>query len=168
MNRTNLWIDIGVFIAFLISSAPHLTGNLIHEWLGVALAAALITHILLHWKWITTTGLKFFRNLWHVSRLQFVVDLSIFVAFTLLFASGLAMSKNVMSTLGIQLAGGHAWKFIHSTASNIAVILTAVHLALNWNWIVCMFKRCIIQPLTSLFDSGKKPQPVPAELPREK
>ncbi len=99
MTKTNLLVDIGIFITFLISSAPHMTGNLIHEWLGVALAATLIVHILLHWNWIVCVGYKFFKDLWHVSRLQFVLDILIFVAFITLIVSGLIISKNVMNTL---------------------------------------------------------------------
>jgi hypothetical protein len=152
MNIKNLLLDTGVLLAFLISTAPHFTGNLIHEWLGIGLAAALIVHVFLHWDWITAVGIKFFKNLWQVSRLQFFVDIFIFIAFITLITTGLMMSKSVLSTLGIQLAmTSRSVKMIHSTASNAAVLLSGVHLALHWNWIVCMAKKYVLSPVQSIF-----------------
>jgi hypothetical protein len=164
MTKTNLLVDVGIFTAFLISSSPHMTGNLIHEWLGVALAIALIFHILLHWNWIISVGHKFFKALWQVSRLRFVMDMLIFVAFITLIASGLIMSKNVMSTLGIQFTAGRSWKMIHSTASNAAAILTGIHIALNWSWVTCMAKKCVLQPILSIFHPGLKSRPAVIEI----
>jgi len=48
-TKTNLVLDLGMFGAMLAVTNPHLTGNTIHEWLGVSLVGALITHLLLHW-----------------------------------------------------------------------------------------------------------------------
>lgn len=164
MSKVNLLIDGGIFIFFLVSAAPHFTGNLIHEWLGVVLAAALIIHILLHWDWIISVGAKFFKNIWQVSRLQFVLDILIFVSFITLIASGLIISKNVMNTLGIQFTAARSWKIIHSTASNLTVLLTGLHIALNWSWITCMINKNAIQPIRSIFRPGLESQTVPVEF----
>jgi hypothetical protein len=151
MTKTNLLVDIGVFTMFLISTAPRYTGNLIHEWLGVAFAVTLIAHILFHWKWISQVGAKFFKNLWHVSRLQFVLDTLIFITFVILIVSGLAISRDVMSLLGFTIAAGRSWKFIHSTASTAAVILAGLHIAFNWNWVISSVKKFVVRPIASLF-----------------
>jgi hypothetical protein len=159
MNRTNLLIDIGLLTAFLISSSPHFTGNLIHEWLGVALAAALIAHILLHWNWIVCIGARYIKNLWHISRLQFLVDILIFASFIVLMTTGLMMSKSVLMAIGIQVArAGHSVKIIHSAASNVAVILTGVHVALHWKWIVCAIQTTILAPVRNLFNRSSMPK----------
>lgn len=152
MNKTNLFIDIGLLIAFLVSASPHFTGNMIHEWLGVALAVALIMHILLHWNWIVNVGALYMKNLWQVSRLQFLVDVLIFFAFIVLMTTGLMMSKDFLPTLGIQVArAGRSIKLVHSAASNIAVILTGFHVALHWKWIVNIVKNGVVVPAASLF-----------------
>jgi hypothetical protein len=153
MNKTNLLIDIALLIAFLISSSPNFTGNLIHEWLGVALAIALIMHILLHWNWIVSVGTRYLKNLWHVSRLQFFVDVLIFLVFITLITTGLMMSKTALVALGIQVArAGRSVKTIHSTASNVAMILAGVHVALHWKWIVCTIKAVPVTPVGNLFN----------------
>jgi hypothetical protein len=152
MNKSNLFIDIGLLSAFLVSASPHFTGNMIHEWLGVALAIALIAHILLHWNWIVSVGTRYLKNLWHVSRSQFFVDILIFVTFTILITTGLMMSKTVLVAMGIQVGNaGRSVKMIHSTASNIAVLLSGLHLALHWKWLVSTVKAHIVSPVASLF-----------------
>lgn len=152
MNKTNLFIDIGLLAMFLVSASPHFTGNMIHEWLGVALAAVLIAHVLLHWNWIVRVGARYLKNLWHVSRFQFFVDILIFVAFVVLITTGLMMSKTVLVAMGIQVANaGRSVKMIHSAASNIAVMLTGLHLALHWKWIVSSVKVHIVNPIGNLF-----------------
>ena len=40
MNKTNLLLDSVIFLAFLVATVPDLSGAAIHEWLGIALAAA--------------------------------------------------------------------------------------------------------------------------------
>ena len=95
MNRTNLLIDLGIFGVFLVAANPNLTGLAVHEWLGVAFAGTLIVHLLLHWRWIATLTLQFFRQLWHDSRLQYVVDGMLFISFTAVMMSGLMISRAI-------------------------------------------------------------------------
>jgi len=154
MKRKKLLVDTAILIGFLLSTAPHFTGNTIHEWLGTALAVTLIVHILMHWEWIISVGANYFKKLWQVSRLQFIVDVGVFTAFLILITSGLMMSKIVMSTLGIPLTPSHAWKPIHSITSNAAVILTGIHFALNWSLVVRMIKTYVIKPVLSIFQKN--------------
>ncbi|MDN5271453.1 hypothetical protein QTO31_05655 [Chloroflexus sp. MS-CIW-1] len=55
-NWINFLIDGAMFLAFLIATAPRLSGLTIHEWLSLSLAAAIITHLPLHWTWIISIG----------------------------------------------------------------------------------------------------------------
>jgi hypothetical protein len=67
-TKTNLILDIAIFTAFLVSAIPSLTGNTIHEWLGVSLSAAIVTHLLFHWNWLVKVTTEFFKNLFNLSR----------------------------------------------------------------------------------------------------
>ena len=51
-NLIKLILDILVFIGFLLSLDPRLTGIAIHEWITIAGTAAIILHLLLNWNWI--------------------------------------------------------------------------------------------------------------------
>jgi hypothetical protein len=149
-TKTNLTLDIAIFSAFLVASNPALTGLAIHEWLGVSFAAALVAHLLFHWDWIASLIKTFFKNLFHASRLNFVVDSLLFVAMTAAMLSGLMISRNVLATFGIQLDVSRSWRSIHSLSANASLVFVALHFALHWKWVVTNVQRYIITPLTGL------------------
>lgn len=161
-TKTNLILDLSMFGAMLAVTNPHLTGNTIHEWLGVSLAGALITHLLLHWDWIINVGREFFRKFLHQSRLNFVVDTLFFIAMTGSLFSGILISKNVMAALGIQLDVNHSWKMIHTLASNASLIVLGVHFALHWKWVVTSIGRYVISPVRALF--RRRPASLPLTI----
>lgn len=148
-TKTNLILDITIFTVFLTVANPHLTGNTLHEWLGIALAAAIVTHLLFHWKWLVSLTKSFFQNLFHSSRLNYVMNLFFFIAMTGAIFSGLMISKDVMSFLGIQLDVSRSWKTIHNLASDASLILLGIHFALHWKWILTNVGRYIVNPLRS-------------------
>jgi hypothetical protein len=157
-TKTNLTLDLIIFTAFLAMTNPHLTGNTIHEWLGISFAAAIVTHLLFHWEWIVKVGKEFFKKLWHQSRLNFVVNVLFFVAMTGSFFTGILISKDVMSTLGIQLNVSGGWKSLHTLMSDASVIILGVHVALHWKWIVNSIGRYIVNPVRGLFQRRETPQ----------
>lgn len=165
-TKTNLILDITIFTAFLVSANPSLTGNTIHEWLSLSFAAAIVTHLLFHWKWLVKVTTEFFKKFFHQSRLNYVVDLLFFVAMTAVMLSGLMISKDIMSLLGIQLDVSRSWKTIHSLASDASMILLGIHFALHWKWIVTNIGQYIVNPIRGLSQPkaqtprGLVPQPV--------
>ena len=146
-TKTNLLVDILIFAAFLVAGAPHFTGMAIHEWLGIAFGAAIVTHLLLHWQWLVEVTKRFFRPMPWGTRVNYILNSLLFVTVTLIIFSGLLMSEEALPLLGITLAGGRAWHGIHKLAADAALILVGLHVALHWKWIVNAFKRYAIQPL---------------------
>jgi hypothetical protein len=164
MNKTNLLIDLGVFAGFLVVDEPGLTGLSLHEWLGLALTCTLLVHILLHWKWITTIGLQFFRNLFQNSRLKFVLDALLFIAFDGVMLSGVMISRTLAIPLGLQIQTNPTWRTMHSLAANLLIYLVALHIALNWPWIAKIGQRYLINPLRSVLRRPQQPAVVPVEI----
>lgn len=150
MNKTNLLLDLGIFAALLVTDAPRLTGITLHEWISVAFAGVLVIHILLHWKWIMAIGGKFLRKLFHASRLQFVVDVLLFVAFTAVMLSGLLISRAILPVFGLRLGEDPVWRMLHSLSADASVVLVGIHFALNWDWVVMMGKRYLVAPFSSI------------------
>jgi hypothetical protein len=151
-TKTNLVLDLTIFTAFLAVSNPHLTGNSIHEWLSVSFTAAIITHLLFHWQWLVKISSEFFKKLFHQSRLNFLVDALFFIAMTGSIFSGLLISKDVLSTLGIQLGEvSRGWKSIHALTSDASSILLGIHFALHWKWIVANVGRYLVTPIVNMF-----------------
>jgi hypothetical protein len=71
----------------------------------------------------------------------------LFITVTLIIFSGIMMSKVVLSTF--DLSGSHdmIWRWLHGAATNAALILVGLHIALHWKWIVNAVKRYVWQPL---------------------
>ncbi len=101
----NLLVDGTIFAGFLLATDPHATGQTIHEWLGIAFGAGIITHLLLHWKWIVNVVRRFFSKLPGQVRINSLLNSLLFVAVTLIIFSGIMISKVVLSTFG--LSGSH-------------------------------------------------------------
>lgn len=141
--KTNLYVDLGIFAAFLVVFEPALTGVTIHEWFSLAFAAAIVVHLLLHWNWIVSVTVKFFRKLWHTSRLNYVLNVLLLAAFVAIMLSGIMISRSVAPVLGLQLGEAREWRFIHSSAANFSLLLLGLHVALHWKWIVSALKRYV-------------------------
>ncbi len=150
-TRNNLILDITIFAAFLAIASPKLTGNTIHEWLSLALAAAIVVHLLFHWKWIIALSKNFFQKLFHLSRLNYIVNILLFIMMTASMFSGLLISKSILETLGIHLDVGQNWKMLHNLTSDLSVILLGVHFALHFKWLLSTLKRYLITPAIQLF-----------------
>jgi hypothetical protein len=168
-TKTNLILDLTIFTTFLVVSNPRLTGNSIHEWLAVSFAAAIITHLLFHWKWIVNLSATFFKKLFHQSRLNFMVDALFFIAMTGAIFSGLMISKDVLSTLGIQLGNvSRNWKSLHSLTADTSLILLGLHFALHWNWVVSNVGRYLVTPVRDLFRGSSETSPRQRPMPQPK
>jgi hypothetical protein len=158
MNKTNLLIDTGIFAAFLVAMEPRFSGVAVHEWLSLALAGTIIVHLLLHWKWITSVLIRFFKKLWHSSRLKFVVDALLFTAFVGVMASGIVISRSVVPALGLQFGlGENGWRQLHALTADASMWLLGVHFALSWSWIVSAVNRYMLAPITGMFHRAAAP-----------
>ena len=144
MNKKNLLVDLGIFAVFLAASEPGFTGMALHEWIGVALAGSLVLHLLLHWNWMITVGRRTLGKLIQSSRIRFILNVLLFVAFTAVGLSGLMISKSILPSLGITLAHGGAWKMVHSASANAVLGLVSLHLALHWRWLATMLRRYLL------------------------
>ncbi len=147
-------MDTTLFFAFLTASVPAFTGLPVHEWLSLALAGTLLVHLLLHWKWVLAVTAQFFRNLFHSTRLNYLIDLLTLLAFVMVMLSGVLISRSVLPALGLQSQVGGAWRMLHSFSANAALVMVGLHFALHWKWIVSAVRR------HGMFPVFRRPQPL--------
>lgn len=145
-TRTNLLLDAAVFVAFLLALDPRLTGIALHEWLSLAVAAAVVTHLVLHWNWIVQVTRRFFGRTSGAARLNYAVNALFFLDLTLIMLSGVMISQAILPFFGLSAAGGSFWLILHSLSADWAVIIVAVHVALHWKWIVNAVRRTVWRP----------------------
>ncbi len=149
MSRTRkLWVvDVTLTLVFLLVMNVPLTGIAIHEWLGIAIGVGLIVHLVQHGDWLATFTQRFrsatsFRN-----RLNYVMTGLLFIAFVSIILSGLVISEAAIPWIGIATSSSVFWLWLHLVSVDFVLLLTALHIALNWKWIVKSVDRYITKPI---------------------
>jgi hypothetical protein len=155
-TKTKLWLDIIVFVAFLITMDPHTSGIAIHEWLSLAMIAAMTVHLLLSWDWIVEISGRFLGKLGTQNRINYILNWLLFIDGTLIMISGIMISEVALPLMGIKLPMGFAWRRLHDMSANIGLLLLGLHTALHWSWIVTAFNKYLVQPIAKLFSAKQK------------
>jgi hypothetical protein len=155
-TKTKLWLDLIIFVIFLIAMDPHSSGLAIHEWLTLSVMAAMVVHLLLSWDWITEITSRFLGKLGMQNRINYILNWLLFIDGTLLMVSGIMISEVALPMMGIKLPLGFAWRRLHDMSANIALVLLGLHTALHWGWIVTTFNKYLFQPISKLFPSKQK------------
>ena len=151
--KSNFALDAVIAAAFLAASTPPLTGQGVHEWLGLTLAAATAIHVLVHWNWVAGATRRLFARAGRGFRLDYAVDAWLFVALTATVLSGLLISKQLMASLGVTATPRPWWREIHSLGSNALLAGMGVHIGLHWDWLALHVGRL----------AGVRPNTTPAE-----
>ena len=152
-TKLNLFLDLTIALAFVVEMEEHFTGLRIHELLGLAFGAAIVVHLALHWKWIVNVTWRFFQNLFHESRLNYVLNLALFVDMLVVIVTGILISR----TLGLNFGqGARSIEQIHILSSELSLIIVGLHLALHWKWILAHSQKYLFK-----LPWQKKQTPVP-------
>ena len=111
-TKSNFWLDIFIFITFLITTIiglllwlamPDGPGSRhliflglaryswieIHKWAGLAMIGGVAIHLALHWNWVGCVIERFFKKLPQKTRLNFLLDSALSASFFLVGLSGL-------------------------------------------------------------------------------
>jgi hypothetical protein len=159
-NRLNLFLDIGIAIAFVIEMEEHVTGLRNHELLGLAFSLVLILHIILHWSWIVSVTKNFFRKLFHGSRFNYVLNLLLFIDMLVAVVTGFGISRTLGLDFGIPRSALRDWQTLHVSSSRLTLILVALHVAVHWKWIIAHAKKYLFSlklPRRQLTTAAKQP-----------
>jgi cytochrome b len=157
-TKINLMLDIALFLVFLVVYEAKATGETVHEWLGVGMVVFIILHMLLHWQWVVHITQRFFQKIKTEPRINYMLNVGLFISFTTIIFSGLMISRSVLPFFGLATPDTPFWKMLHSLASDITLGLVALHIALHWQWLANAVKRYAIAPVRNYF--GRKSRPV--------
>jgi hypothetical protein len=166
-TKRNLLVDLLIVSGFLLTMQRHLTGLTLHELLGVALGVGFLTHVLLHWRWVYETTRRLFSKAKAQARINYVLNLGLLTAFTLIIFSGFMISEEVLPMIGLEGVRGGSWKWLHTASADAVVWLVALHIALHWKWILNAGKKylfgwlpqrrktAVISPETAVVNSSE-------------
>jgi hypothetical protein len=102
------------------------------------------------------------------AKLNYLVDVVIGLAFVLSALSGIVLffapsgyqgGRNPFYQQDVLLLSTHTWDTLHTWGSMAMIAGVGAHLAMHWNWMVCMTRKA----LTAKRSLGKEPAACPIE-----
>lgn len=141
-QKTNWWVDLILFTAFIATYFLDLTGVELHQWLGVASGVLALYHLMIHWNWVVAVSNRFLSSTSSKARHFFLVDAALLIGFVLIVATGLVISTWFNLTLG----NYSAWLRVHIAVSISTLSVLVVKLALHWRWIARMAQKIWSEP----------------------
>lgn len=143
--RRNLYLDVAIGLGYLVALNPGWTGLQWHEWLGVAVGGALITHVVLHWRWVVAITKRLLGTLATGARVRYALYGVLLVAFLSLLGSGAVISSvfDMPFRLGLSVQAFALWIRVHAISSDVTVALVLLHLVLKRKWIAEHAKRLL-------------------------
>ena len=94
-RQIKLYVDIFLFIGFVLVNIPQATGIPIHEWASFLFIVPLMVHILLDWKWVVSVTKRMFGKLPGEVRFNHIWDLIIFIMMVLALFTGTIISDQL-------------------------------------------------------------------------
>lgn len=135
-QRLKISIDIVMTVLFMVQMAYHITGNSLHEWLGMLLFAVFLLHHILNLKWYA--GL--FKGRWSAMRiLTVVVNFLSLAAMLGMMISGIMLSRDVFGFL--ELRAGMFGRRLHMISTAWGYLLMSVHIGLHWGMMMGIARR---------------------------
>ena len=123
-DRTALafWLDALLLALFLLIQSPRITGVAAHEWIGIAIAVPLLVHVLLSWHWIVSKPARLLANGSWRSRINYLINVTLFVAMVIAIVSGVVVSRVALPQLGIHTIYDGDWFETHDFWSNVLFV----------------------------------------------
>jgi len=110
-----------------------------HEIGGLIMGAVFIIHILLNWQWVKSISKALFSGKLKLrSKITYWLDILIFISMLTVIISGIFISEIIFPNLRIE---GFAMKPLHEGMTYLALTLVGVHIGLNWDWVINIFKK---------------------------
>ena len=121
-------IDIILFIMFILLMGYHITGNAIHEILGVITFILFIVHHIINLRWYK----MIFKGMYNFYRIvQMIFNTLLFLAMIGIMISSVMISSNVFSFLNFKTT--MFFRSLHMISTSWGFVLMAIHLGLHLN-----------------------------------
>lgn len=115
------------------------TWEWLHEWTGIAMIAAILIHLLFHWRWVLGTIKRvvngFARGAERLGdrlRWTIIIDVLIAIGFIVSLISGLVFFFGLRVD---PLLSKSTWDMLHTWGSIVLIMASLIHFLLHWSWI---------------------------------
>jgi len=137
-------LDLTLLASFCALQTVSFTGLALHEWLGLAMVGMVFAHLLLSWSWIASVSRRLFAARSARARINYLLNLILFFAVTAAIFSGVLISQKAIPALTGMKAAPHMdwrWDYLHNLFSQFVVMLSGLHLAMNWDWVLAAAEK---------------------------
>jgi len=143
-NTVKIVLDVIMAILFVLMFKKNIISLSFHEIGGLFIFVLFAVHLILNYKWVIGVTKKLFsKNLPVKTKINWIINALLLVSFGVICISGIFISKVLFAG---KFNSGFQWRQIHYFASAFALILTGVHLGLNWGFVMGMFKKVVKIP----------------------
>lgn len=134
------WItDLAMAVLLLLLMAYSLVGEVLHEWMGIAMLALFVLHHIWNRAWYKSIG----RGRPSPYRaVQTVLNLLLFAAVLGMIFSGLILSQHILDFLPLR-RGETIARTLHLPLAYWGFLLMSLHLGLHWSGIMNTVRRCL-------------------------
>ena len=138
--KTTFWLDLALLVSVCALQTVSFTGLVVHEWLGLAVVAMVLAHLLFSWSWIVTQSRRLFAKQTIRGRVNYLLNLSLFFFVTAALFSGILISQKAIPALtGTKMSPDDMnlrWAGLHEEFASLVLYLSGLHLAINWEWLL--------------------------------
>ncbi|MBO6119030.1 MAG: DUF4405 domain-containing protein [Lachnospiraceae bacterium] len=147
MNRIKRMIDALLTIVLIPLMAYQVTGEALHEWLGITMVLLVIIHQVLNRKWYVAL----FKGNYQAFRiLSTVINVLLLVSFALTAISGMSMSNHAVPFL-YNLVNVNTARVMHLAFSYWSFILMGLHIGLHIGAMTARMQKNIKMVLSIAF-----------------
>lgn len=148
--KVTFWLDAALLVSVCALQTVPSTGLVVHEWLGLAMVAMVLAHLLFSWSWIASLSRRLLAPQPVRTRVNYVLNLMLFGCMTAVIFSGILISQRAIpALLGAGATSNLDWRWdsLHILSSQIVLLLAGLHVAVNWDWVVAagltIFRRVL-------------------------
>lgn len=125
-------------ILLLFLMAYQITGQKLHEWLGVGMLLLFLIHNILNFNWYR----NLFKGRYQPLRiLQTILNFSILISILYLGFSGMTMSRYLFESF--DFGSVSEARKMHLSASYWGFVLMSIHLGFHWSMVLGIFRKLL-------------------------
>jgi hypothetical protein len=141
-SQSRWWVDVALFILFIVAFLMDTTGLALHQWLGVIAGVLALYHLATHWNWVKAITARFLGSTTFRARAYYVIDAALLGGFFTIIGTGLVIS----TWFNLALPNYAAWYTVHVAASLVTLLATVLKIGLHWRWIANTVHQLTAQP----------------------